>query len=115
MISMTFLRPNKTKIKISGIFILVIFLFSICSSAGGFLLNRSATSKFEKAAKVELEKEAKPLIDKLNKQSFDGTRYSTIYLRVVYVNFALSILLAVLFSYLGSCIICTAFIKVRSS
>jgi uncharacterized membrane protein len=112
---MMFLKPNKTKISLTGILILIIFLFSISSSTGSYLVNKSATTQFEKAAKVELENETKPLLEKLNKQSFDGIRFSSIYFRALYTNMAISIFFAVLLSYLGSCIICRFFINTRGS
>jgi hypothetical protein len=90
-------------------------LFSICCSVGDYFINQSTNSRFEKLAKVELNKEATPLVEKLNKLSLDGVQFSEIYYRSIYMRIALSIIFALLFSYLGSCIICNLFMKRRVS
>jgi len=107
-----FLKPNKAKFRITVVIIVTIFSYSIMSSIASNLVNRSATTQFQDAAKVELDKDAKSLTEKLERQSFKGTSFSSIYVKALCAKLALSMVLMGFFAYLSSCIICH-FIKIE--
>ena len=111
---MEFLKPNKSKVIITLIIILIYVSYSLLSDAGVYFIDKSAGTKFEKAANLDLAKDFKPIIDKLESRTYEGTQFSTIFERALYTKAILSTVLLLSFSYIGACIIWN-FINKRGS
>jgi hypothetical protein len=112
---MKYFKPNRTIINIFLILGLIHFSSSILSSVGSYFISKNSVTKLENATEVKFQKELKALGDELNNRSIEGMRYRKIHFHMILGNAFLSILLLVVSSYVGACIIWNTWIKTKDS
>ena len=98
-----FIKPNKSKLKLSILILFLIFLFYIFQTVSRPRLNHFSSQEYQELLKKEKYHDLNQIFDKL--KPIEDNEISSLYTKYILIDVILSFLFTLILSYLGACIV----------